>query len=130
MINNKIYQRIFDEISQYLISGWKKLIAYFEYGHDSYSFEFFEYVDGKYIKCFEIPEIDEDELLSSFEILNETIEPERNKLKKKWSNMTFIVDSKGKMKTDFDYTDLSENSYEYKKAWKQKYMPEPTNNNI
>ena len=41
--------------------------------------------------------------------------------------MTFIVDSKGKMKTDFDYTDLSEGSYEYKKAWKQKYMTEQIN---
>lgn len=36
--------------------------------------------------------------------------------------MTMIIDGNGNMKTDFDYTDLSRGNYQYKKAWKKKYL--------
>jgi hypothetical protein len=36
--------------------------------------------------------------------------------------MTMIVSSKGEMHTDFDYTDLSQGAYQYKKNWKRRYL--------
>lgn len=48
---------------------------------------------------------------------------ERDKIKGElWSNMTMVIDSDGNMHTDFDYTDLSSGTYQYKKAWKKKYL--------
>ena len=36
--------------------------------------------------------------------------------------MTMIVSETGQMHTDFDYTDLSEGAYRFKKDWKNKYL--------
>ena len=33
-----------------------------------------------------------------------------------------LVDADGNMHTDFDYTDLSSGTYQFKKAWKKKYL--------
>ena len=41
MMNEKIYQAIFDELSKYLTAEWDKLIVYLEYGNASYSFAFY-----------------------------------------------------------------------------------------
>ena len=41
MMNEKIYQSIYDELDKYLITGWDKLVVYLEYGKASYSFSFF-----------------------------------------------------------------------------------------
>lgn len=122
MINNEIYQKIFDELSKYLLNGWEKLVVYLEYGSNSYSFSFYEKIEGEYIKCFDIPNVDETELDVSFRIIDKTISADRNELSEKWSNMTMTVDKKGSMHTDFDYTDLSSGNYKYIKEWKEKYL--------
>lgn len=122
MINNEIYQEIFDELSKYLFNGWEKLVVYLEYGLNSYSFTFYEKIDGKYIKCFDIPGINETELVESFRVIDIIVSVERNELNEKWSNMTMTVDQKGSMHTDFDYTDLSSGNYNYLKEWKEKYL--------
>ena len=46
----------------------------------------------------------------------------RNEQFGKWTNMTMTVDNEGNMQTDFDYTDLSEYAFQYKKEWKKKYL--------
>ena len=122
MMNNSIYQKIFDELSTYLIKGWDKLIVYLEFGEDSYSFSFYEKVDDKYIKCFDIPSIKEKDLDDSFKKVYNIVNPERNDSQDKWSNMTMVVESKGSMCTDFDYTDLSAGNYSYIKEWKKRYL--------
>lgn len=123
MMNDKIYQEIFNTIAPLLPEKWTKLVVYLEYGEDSYSFSFF-YNDGKeYIKCFDIPEISEEALFSSFKKIDKVLAPERSNAKGDlWSNMTMIVDIEGNMHTDFDYTDLSSGTYQFKKAWKKKYL--------
>lgn len=35
---------------------------------------------------------------------------------------SMTVDSDGKMKTDFDYTDISNDVIEYEEHWKEKYL--------
>ena len=123
MMNEKVYQAIFNTIAPLLPEFWDKLVVYLEYGEDSYSFSFF-YSDGKkYIKCFDIPGVPEEALFTSFKKIDQVVTPERNKIKGDlWSNMTMIVDSDGNMHTDFDYTDLTFGAYQYKKAWKKKYL--------
>ena len=123
MINDKIYQAIFDELSKYLTSDWNKLIVYLEYGNASYSFAFYINTGDKYIKCYDIPGISEKELAKSFSIIDKLVSKERAKEKNKlWTNMTMAVTKDGKMHTDFDYTNLSEGTYQFKKNWKAKYL--------
>ena len=123
MINEKIYQGIYDELSKYLASGWEKLIVYLEYGNASYSFSFYVKTKEGYVKCFDIPNISEKALDASFKKIDKLVSKERTKDKKTlWSNMTMVVTSKGDMHADLDYTDLSEGTYKFKKAWKTKYL--------
>lgn len=119
------YQELFTLIQPYLPTGWTKVVLYSEYGEASYSIEFFVRMpDGVYTKCFDIPGIDEEALLDTFDEMNEIYIDQRNDLPKTsiWTNCTITVESTGKMGADFDYTDLAEGSYEYKQAWKAKYL--------
>lgn len=122
MINEKVYQNIYDELEGYLPKGWDKLIVYLEYGNDSYSFSFYVKIAGKYVKCYDLQEISDEVLAESFSKIDKVVLEERKKKKESWSNMTMTVSCEGEMHTEFDYTDLSEGTYQYKKNWKKKYL--------
>ena len=122
MINAKIYQSIYEELDKYLFADWKKIVIYLEYGKASYSFSFYVQNDKEYIKCFDLPGVSDNELMASFNRIDELVSKERKKEKELWTNMTMIIDSKGNMHSDFDYTDLSKGTYQYKKNWKNKYL--------
>ena len=80
-------------------------------------------MNGKYVKCYDIPGITDKELAESFSAIDKIISEERSKDEKNlWTNMTMIVTKTGQMHTDFDYTDLSEGTYQFKKNWKKKYL--------
>lgn len=121
MMNEKIYQMIFDEVSAFLPSEWSDVVIYLEHGEEAYSYSFYVKVDGKYIKCFDLG-VSENKMLTAFARIEKKVSKERSKLDKCWSNMTMIVDNEGNMKTAFDYTDLSRGNYQYKKDWKKKYL--------
>lgn len=122
MMDNKIYQMIFDEISGFLPSVWDKVVIYLEHGEDSYSYSFFVKEGNEYIKCFDLNNLSEEELFAAFSRIEIKVSAERSKMKDCWSNMTMIVDNSGAMRTEFDYTDLSSGNYQYKKLWKKKYL--------
>ena len=123
MINNKTYQKIYDELSKYLLAGWEKVVVYLEYGEASYSFSFYEKIKGKFINGYDLPGVSEKELDASFRKIDRWILKERKKEKGDiWTNMTMVVTESGDMKCDFDYTDLSEGAYLYKKNWKKNYL--------
>ena len=121
MINGMIYQKIFNEIHGFLDHDWQKVVIYLEYGEASYCIEFYVKSNGIYQKCYDLPEVNEDELLGSFSRIDSMVSRER-KGKDLWSNMTMIVNRDGSMHTDFDYTDLTECSYQYMQDWKKKYL--------
>ena len=121
-MNNEVYQEIFNEFAKFLPYGWEKLIVYLEYAMDSYTFSFYVFINGQYVKCYDLPGIDEEELIASYRRIDGVISGIRNKEVGEWTNMTMIVDKEGKMKTEFDYTDLLEDGYQYKKNWKKKYL--------
>ena len=56
--------------------------------------------------------------------IDKVVGPERKKLdeKNKWSVLTMSVTNDGNMKTEFDYTDISENAIAYEQKWKEKYI--------
>ena len=121
MIDNKVYQNIFNEIERFLPADWSQMIAYFEYWEASYSYEFYVKINEQFIKCYALPNIIEEELYSSFDAIDKIIAPTRSD-NGDWTNMTMVVDSNGNMHTDFDYTDLTEGAYQYMKDWKAKYL--------
>lgn len=41
MMDEKVYQNIYDELSGYMKSDFSKLVVYLEYGENSYSFSFY-----------------------------------------------------------------------------------------
>ena len=105
-MNNKAFQDVFDEFSQYLPSGWNKLVIYLEYGIESYSFSFYVLLGEEYVKCYDLPDVLEENLLDSYRKVDSIISKIRNEQFGKWTNMTMTVDNEGNMQTDFDYTDL------------------------
>ncbi len=122
MMNEKIYQNIYDELDKYLVAGWERLVVYLEYGKASYSFSFFVKTNDKYIKCYDLADVSDEELAASFAKIDKILEKERNKEKDAWTNMTICIDKSGGMHADLDYTDLSGGTYQYKKNWKKKYL--------
>ncbi len=122
MIDEKIYQSIYDELNKYLAPNWEKLIVYLEYGNASYSFSFYIKSIGEYVKCYDISGISDEALDESFKKIDRLVSKERSKETELWTNMTMVVDKLGNMHTDLDYTDLSEGSYQFKKNWKKKYL--------
>lgn len=123
MIDEKTYQRIFDELEKFLTPDWIKLVVYLEYGKGSYSFSFYEKNKSGYVNGYDLPGVSEKEIDNAFKRIDKLILKERKKEKNElWTNMTMVVANTGKMHTDFDYTDLSEGTYQFKRNWKKKYL--------
>ncbi len=122
MMNETVYQNIYEELNKYLMPDWEKLVVFLEYGNASYSFSFFVKNGKDYLKCYDLQGVSEEELAKSFKKIDNLISKERGKLKDVWTNMTMVVDNEGNMHTDYDYTDLSEGTYQFKKNWKKKYL--------
>ena len=123
MMDSKIYQKIYDELHKYLTPDWIKLVVYLEYGENSYSFSFYEKIKDRYINGYNLPGASEKEIDKSFRKIDKIVLKERKKEKDElWTNMTMTVTKTGHMNADFDYTDLSEGTYQFKKNWKKKYL--------
>lgn len=121
MMQDNIYQQIYNELDSYLPNRWNKLVVYIEYGVDSYSISFYVTTEGKTVKCFDLAYIDESQLLDTFSRIDKIVGPERKKEVDKWSNMTLVIEGEN-FHADFDYTDLSKGSFAYKREWKKKYL--------
>lgn len=122
MMNEKVYQHIYNQIEVFLPDDWDKLVIYLEYGAASYSMAFYVKENDKYTKCYDLNGAPEKKLYSAFSKIDKVVASERAKEKKLWSNMTLVIDAAGKMKAHFDYTDLSKGSYQYSKQWKKTYL--------
>jgi len=122
VISKDFFQKVYSEIEQYLPIGWEKVVIYLEYGEASYSFSFYVKINETYVKCYDLKNVSESQLFKSFEKINKITEPERKNLDETWSNSTIVVDCNGKMHADFDYTDLSAGTYQFKKEWRKKYL--------
>lgn len=123
-MNNAIYQTIFSKLEIFLPSDWEKVVFYAAYTEGSYSMKYHVKSGNKMVSCFDLPGVDDRQLMKLFIDINKELSKERKTLSEKetWSVMTMIVDAEGNLKTDFDYEDISENSIEYERKWKKKYL--------
>lgn len=124
-MNNDVYQKIFDMLQPALPSGWKKLVLFVGYTSGSYTMKFYTSDDkGVYIDCFSQKSVHKAQLIKLFMGIDKELSAERKQIecKNRWNVMTMIVDSEGNMKTEYDYSDISENAIVYEQQWKEKYI--------
>ncbi len=124
-MNEEIFQKVVDMIQPYLPNGWKQVILYVGYTAGSYTMKYYtKDSNGDISDCFSQEHINKAQLIKLFMSIDKVLGAERNNLsdKNKWSVMTLVVSEDGKMKTEFDYTDISENAIAYEKSWKEKYI--------
>ena len=125
MSSRNYYQEIFDLVLPFLPESWQKVVLYAEYGEDSRCIEFYvKDAEGHYTKCFDILDAADDELLDAFDEMDEVFEAQRQELPdgSVWTSSTLTVTSAGRLDADFDYSDLSESSFEHKKEWRARYL--------
>lgn len=118
------YEKLFDELMNVVPAEWDRIVLYVEYTAASYCFKYFVKIGNRYIDCFDLKGVNEDMLIKEFMKFDEIIRPSRTGLsgKNKWSVMTIMLQNDGNFNTEFDYTDISENSVEYFQKWKEKYL--------
>ena len=126
MSEKKMLQGIASILEETLPEDWSKVVFYAEYAEGAFSIEYYVAGSGKddFVKCFDQKGVSRASLMKIFMAINKFIEPERAALKpeKRWGSMTLILHSNGKFKVDYDYSDMTENAYARKKAWKKKYL--------
>ncbi len=123
MIDERIYQIMNDELDEFLPHGWEKYIVYLEYEESSYTFSFHVKTKSGYVNGYDLPGVSDQEIDDAFKRIDEKVLNERKKeTDSLWTNMTMIVMKTGDFHTDFDYTDLSEGAYQFRKDWKKKYL--------
>ena len=123
-MEKKLYQALYETLSDVLPTGWKRIVYYAQYFEGSYSMKY--YVDsgnGKYIDCFSLG-IGKKEIIDVFIKMDKLIAEERAHLpeKKKWTVMTMSINEKGRFKVNYDYEDISDNTISYTREWKKKYL--------
>jgi hypothetical protein len=119
------YQGVFNSLHEVLPDDWCKVVLYCEYGENSYSMKYF--VDtgaGEYVDCFNLKDISRKDIIKTFAVIDSQIMPVRKELseKDKWTVMTLVVDDTGNFKVYYEYTDISDDSIEYFRKWKNKYL--------
>ena len=79
---------------------------------------------GKYIDCYNLQEFTEDDIVKTYIEIDKVLYPERQKLAadKRWSVLTFSIDSEGKFKSEFSYDDIDADYLKYIGEWKKKYL--------
>lgn len=123
-MNEMIYQKIFDEIQDDIPDTWNKIIFLATYTDGSYSMKYY-FTDGvKFTDCFSIPGLKMEELLKKFLKIDKILSEDRLKyaMDKRWSVMTMVINSDGKVNVDYEYDDLSETMISYEENWKKRYL--------
>ncbi|MED0680360.1 antitoxin YezG family protein [Aneurinibacillus thermoaerophilus] len=127
-----IYHKIAQTVIETIPEEWSKVFVYGEIGDDVRTAFFYYYPsnDNMPIHSHNIPNLfnmDTEEyktlwrqLLDDFEELWYEF---KNSGQELWTNVTFIFDSTGEFKVDYNYEDLSDaDDYERRIIWKHKYL--------
>ena len=75
-----IIQNVFDKLENYLPDEWKKIAFFAGYTKGSYSMKFFVCTNRGYIDCFNIPNINQMQLMLLFQSINKGLGNYRNTL--------------------------------------------------
>ncbi len=128
----QIYQKIASTLDETIPEEWDKVYMYGEIGEGVRKSYFNYYPKGtnESVYSHNIPEefeISEDEYdklwYKLLDNLTELWQEFKNNGQEVWTNLTFILDSTGKFKIDYDYTDLSDaDDMERHIIWDYKYL--------
>ena len=123
-MNEKMFQNVFDIVSEFLPNGWNRMVLFAGYTKGSYSIKFYSKVGSDdYVDCFSIPGVSKAELIKVFMRIDKVLSENRSQLgDMAWTIFTMAVGSDGTMKTEFEYEDHSEDMIAYEKQWKEKYL--------
>ncbi|HEX9061245.1 MAG TPA: antitoxin YezG family protein [Clostridia bacterium] len=128
----KVYQKIANTLNETIPEEWDRVYMYGEISEGAREAFFNYYPKESKVsvyshdipELFEISEDEYDKLL--YELLDnvkELWQEFKNSGEEVWTNLTFILESTGKFKIDYDYTDLSEASPRKQHIiWKYKYL--------
>ena len=125
------FEIIANKIQAVLPKDWEKTVFYAEVSDDSYEMFYYVFIPDREtpIQCYELPnlfEITEEAIDNIFEELYEPLIEEQQALvtagKAPWTNYTLVLNSDGSFKVDYDFTLLDNLGYEYRNAWKSKYL--------
>lgn len=122
-MTNDLYKEIAENLLDSLPKNWEDVKLYAQLTKSSYEFFFYVKVNGSYIQCFELEKsylITRKQLRDTFKKLYSIVKPDFEE--KKWFAMTFSLTNEGKFNVEYEYTDYTENTLEYKKLWKSKYL--------
>lgn len=127
-----IYQKVVDKLDEMIPELWDQIYLYAEPNDGASTVSFYYSPQGK--KKFEFSSeiikrfsINKNEFYNHEYQLCELFEELQNEFKKNnqevWTNLTLSIDSNGKFKVEYDYTDLSEaDDYERQIIWEYKYL--------
>ncbi len=129
---NQIYNKIANTLNETIPEQWYKVFLYGEINEDMQTAFFNYYPKGSNEAIYgrditELFEITEEEFNNQWDKLVANLEELWNEFENNgqevWTNLTFVLESSGKFKIDYDYTDLSDASpYEGHLIWDYKYL--------
>jgi uncharacterized protein (TIGR01741 family) len=129
---NELYGKIAENLNKTIPENWDKVIMYGEVseGASEVFFNYYPVGSKESVYSHNIPDlfnVSEDEyrelLLQLINNLEELQDIFIQNGQEPWTNLTFILESNGKFKIDYDYTDLSEASPRKQHwIWNYKYL--------
>ena len=124
MMQNKLFEILFNEVGRYLPEGWDSLVFYLEYGADSYAYNLYLLKNDDYENILNLLNVKIKDVQESIRRIDEIVSSYRDSTKGElWTNLTMVIHSDGHIYSfDYDYTDLTDCAYSYKKKWKKKYL--------
>ncbi|HEX9060098.1 MAG TPA: immunity protein YezG family protein [Clostridia bacterium] len=128
----KLYHKIANSLNETIPEEWDRILMYGEVleGVSEAFFNYYPKGSNESVYSHDIPELfemsNEDynelwlQLLNNLEELHNFFKENGQEV---WTNLTFILDSTGKFKIDYDYTDLSNvDDVERHIIWDYKYL--------
>ena len=119
------FQKMYEILDDVLPEVWTSVVFRAEYREGSYSMKYYvKNKTGNYIDCYNLQEIAENDIVNAYIKIDKVLYPERQKLAedKRWSVLTFTIESDGRFKTEFTYADIDEDYLKFIGEWKKKYL--------
>lgn len=120
---NANYSLIVSKLLELQPKGWSSVVAYAQITEESYEIFFYSKIKEQYYKNFELEKthcLSRAQTRACFRTIYEELLQDFQA--NHWYVCTIQIKSNGKFIIEYEYTDYSEKSGEYKKLWKEKYL--------
>ena len=122
-MESQVIQKVFNNVSVYLPSGWKKFALYIAFSGNTSFHKFYVDTGNGYVDCFHLG-YDKPTLRNIFISIEDILLEERQKLpqKKTWNIFTMFVYGTGKFEINFGYEDVSDTFLEHHQKWENDFI--------